>query len=176
MPAHQSPSVEVVAGRLAGFPAALRAAVAMFAASDTRWKPGPEHWSVLEICSHLLDEEREDFRVRLRSTLEDPSRPWASLDLKNIAEIRRYNDRDLASTLDDFEAERAASISWLHSLRDADWSRAYNHPEVGPVSVRDLLGSWAAHDALHLRQISRRLYQLAQRDVPGADIAYAGTW
>jgi hypothetical protein len=36
------------------------------------WKPAADHWSILEVAAHLLDEEREDFRVRIRSTLEAP--------------------------------------------------------------------------------------------------------
>ena len=84
--------------------------------------------------------------------------------------------RDLASTLDAFRHERADSIAWLRSLGAPDWSVAYHHPKVGPVKAGDLLVSWAAHDALHLRQISKRLYQLALRDAPGMDAAYAGQW
>lgn len=176
MEAAASVDFAAIVGRLARFPGALRAAAETVSAEDARWKPSPADWSILEVCCHMLDEEREDFRVRLRSTLEDPSRPWARLDLKNIAEVRGYNTRDLARTLAEFETERASSVAWLRSLADPDWSKAYIHPEIGPVPARNLLASWAAHDALHLRQISKRLYQLAQRDTPGARVDYAGTW
>ncbi|MGA1223894.1 MAG: hypothetical protein ACO31E_04915, partial [Phycisphaerales bacterium] len=59
--------------RLARFPAALQALASTASAADARWKPAPEHWSILEACCHLLDEEREDFRVRIESTLADPT-------------------------------------------------------------------------------------------------------
>jgi hypothetical protein len=39
-----------------------------------------------------------------------------------------------------------------------------------------LLASWAAHDALHLRQIARRLHGLAARDAGPYGVAYAGEW
>lgn len=169
-------NLDAIVGRMAGYPAALRAIVALVSSEDARWRPGPEHWSILEVCCHLLDEEREDFRLRLRSTLEDPKRVWAPLDLTNVATLRDYNARDLGSTIDGFEKERADSIAWLRSLRDVDWSTAYVHPKVGPVRAGELMASWAAHDALHLRQISKRLYELATRDAPGTDAAYAGTW
>lgn len=163
--------------RLERFPAALRGAVAVVdATSDVRWKPGAEHWSVLEICCHLLDEEREDFRVRARSTLGDPSRPWPTLQLDRVAEVRRYNERELGPTLSAFDQERAASVAWLKSVIDADWSRAYEHPKFGPISAGDLLAAWAAHDALHLRQIAKRIFNLAERDGAPHRTAYAGDW
>src|SRR5262249_1486067 len=130
----------------------------------------------LEICCHLLDEEREDFRARLRSTLENPAESWPALNLDGVAERRRYNEQDLSATIDTFRAERAGSIAWLRSLGETDWSRAYVHPTFGPITAGDLLASWAAHDALHIRQIAKRLHGLAARDGSPNRIAYAGDW
>ena len=42
--------------RLARFPDALDAIAATVADADLRWKPAPEHWSVLEVLCHLRDE------------------------------------------------------------------------------------------------------------------------
>lgn len=144
--------------------------------ADYRWKPAPEHWSILEIACHLLDEEREDFRVRLRSTLEDPARAWPPLELENIAQRRAYNERALNLTLAMFIGERAESVRWLRSVENADFARAHPHPKFGPISAGDLLASWAAHDALHLRQIAKRLHGLAARDGAPHGVGYAGDW
>lgn len=169
-------NLDAIIERMARYPAVLRAAAATVSAEDARWKPTPKDWSVLEVCCHLLDEEREDFRLRLRSTLEDATRPWAPLDLAGVAEARGYNTRELGPTLDAFERERADSVAWLRGLRGVDWSTAYIHPKIGPVRAGELMVSWAAHDALHLRQISKRLYQMALRDAPGQSAVYAGEW
>lgn len=166
-----------IIGRLERGAAAVRALAEVASAPRARWKPAPEHWSILEVCCHLLDEEREDFRVRLRSTLEDPTRPWPALDLVGVAEKRKYNERDLATTLDEFVRERRSSIAWLRSLPEStDFSTAYQHPKFGPIPAGDLLASWAAHDALHIRQIAKRLHAMAADDAPGFAIAYAGDW
>lgn len=165
--------------RLALFPEALRALVAMTDVRDIRWKPAPEHWSVLEVCCHLLDEEREDFRPRIESTLADPTAPWPRLELEGIAERRRYNEQDLEATLSAFTTARAANIAWLDSVlgaRDADFGKAYRHPKFGALHAGMLLASWAAHDALHLRQLSRRLHDLAARDAGPYGVHYAGEW
>ena len=162
--------------RLARTAPAFRALTAIVMPDDARWKPAPEHWSVLEIACHLCDEEREDFGFRVRSTMETPENPWPPLDLKDVAQVRRYNERDLATAVDGFCAQRETNVAWLRSLKSPDWSRAYNHPKVGPVSAGELLTAWSAHDALHLRQLAKRIFNLAERDGAPNPTRYAGEW
>lgn len=164
--------------RLGSFPAVIRAAVEPLYDDELRWKPAPEHWSILEVCRHLVDEEHEDFRVRIESTLSDPARPWPPLELEGVATARRYNEADRKTTLDEFAAGRARNVDWLRaklSARD-DWSTAHQHPRFGPLAAGMLLASWAAHDALHLRQIAKRLHGLAARDGGPYPVIYAGEW
>lgn len=165
-----------IINRLERFPATLAPLLMGLPGADARWKPAPEHWSILEICGHLADEEREDFRERLRSTLEDPARPWPALDLDGVAARRGYNEQDLGLTLARFVAGRAESVVWLRTLSSPDFSKAHDHPKFGPIRAGDLLASWAAHDALHLRQIAKRLHGLAARDGSPHAVEYAGEW
>ena len=162
--------------RLERTPDALRALCAMVHLADASWKPDDKSWSVLEIVCHLVDEETDDFRVRLKSTLEHPSRDWTPIDPEGWCHQRGYAEHDLSERLDRFASERAASIVWLRSLTDPDWSSQRVHPKFGSIRAGDLLTAWAAHDALHLRQISRRLHQLAVRDAGQFDPGYAGSW
>lgn len=165
-----------IINRLERFPGTLAPLLMSLPDEDARWKPAPEHWSILEICCHLADEEREDFRPRLQSTLEDPGRPWPALDLEGIAQRRAYNEKDLGVTVARFIAERSESVAWLRSRSSPDFSKAYEHPKFGPIRAGELLASWAAHDALHLRQIAKRLHGLAARDGSPYAVAYAGEW
>lgn len=162
--------------RLERTPDALRALCAMVHHTDVSWKPDERSWSLLEIVCHLADEETDDFRARLRSTLEDPAREWAPIDPEGWVSQRNYAEQDLSERVDRFESERAASIVWLRSLDHPDWAAERVHPRFGSMRAGDLLAAWAAHDALHLRQISRRLYQLARRDAGPFDPGYAGSW
>lgn len=143
---------------------------------DARFKPPSGAWSILEIVCHLGDEEVEDFRARLRMTLETPGKEWPKIDPEGAARVRKYNEQDLAKALDRFVRERSASIEWLRSLRNPDWNLAYVHPKFGPQTAGMLLASWPAHDALHLRQIAKRLYELAARDGAPHTVGYAGEW
>ena len=134
---------------------------------EARWKPAPERWSILEVLVHLWDEEKQDFRRRLGLTLEDPKREWPPIDPEGWARERRYNERDVPEALDGFRRERTASVAWLRSLREPDWSRSHEHPALGLLRAGDLLAAWAAHDYCHIRQISNlRLEYLEVRAAP----------
>lgn len=144
---------------------------------DARWKPSPQDWSILEIVRHLGDEEVDDFRTRLKLTLENPQQEWPRIDPPGWAAQRKYNEANFDEAVARFVNERTASIKWLRSLRtDMDWTIAHHHPKIGPIRAGDLLAAWAAHDCLHLRQISKRLYQLAQREAGEFSVRYAGEW
>jgi len=119
-----------------------------------RWRPAPQKWSLLEILNHLCDEERDDFRRRVQLTLENQETPWPPIDPEGWVSERNYNERDFEASLRDFAEERARSLVWLHGLKDPNWDHTYLHPTLGSFSAGDLLASWAAHDLLHIRQIS----------------------
>ncbi len=124
--------------------------------AESRWQPAPGKWSLVEVASHLLDEERDDFRARLRSTLEDPAAAWAPIDPEGWARDRDYRGNDLAAVLSEWRAEREASLAWLQGLlaAETDWGTAHDHPHLGVLRAGDLLAAWAAHDQLHLRQVT----------------------
>lgn len=155
---------------------AVDALVGDVSTADMRWKPPSGAWSMLEILAHLADEEVEDFGARLRSTLHDPTHPWPGIDPEGWARDRRYNDRDPAAELVRLRAARAATLQWLPTVADADWSRTYHHPRLGPMRAGDLLAAWAAHDLLHIRQLTKRRFELVTRDVSPFSTGYAGSW
>lgn len=143
---------------------------------EGRWRPAEGQWSILEIVTHLGDEEVEDFRPRLRGTLTDPSVPWTPIDPAGWVQARNYNDGDLAQALARFRTERCASIRWLRSLEEPDWAKTYSHPQLGDLRAGDLLTSWAVHDQLHLRQIAHRRFQLIRWAAGDYSSSYAGEW
>jgi len=164
--------------RLERMPGVVRALVSGLPLAEANFKPPDGAWSILEIVNHLADEDREDFRLRLKSTLENPSARWPPNDPEAWALQRRYNEQELGESLARFERERRESVRWLRSLGETDWQVAYQHPKAGTITAGELLVSWAAHDALHIRQIAKRLFELAARDgaPEGFGTRYAGEW
>jgi hypothetical protein len=164
-------------GRLEHFGRVLPVLITGMATEDLRWKPPSGNWSILEVLCHLADEEVEDFRSRLAFVLEQGEGAWPGINPEGWARERRYNEQDAVAVVSRFVREREKSVVWLRSLpTDVDWSLAYQHPRFGPIRAGMLLASWAAHDALHLRQIAKRLHEMAGRDGGEYGTIYAGEW
>lgn len=160
---------------LARFPAVLEALVDKLDEETWRFKPDLQTWSIVEVVCHLRDEEIEDFRLRLRMTLEDPQKPWPPIDPPRAATERNYREADPQEALQVFLRERTVSLEWLRSLDSPNWEQAYHHPSIGVISASRLLGSWVAHDLLHLRQITKRLFECTQTAAEHS-LDYAGEW
>lgn len=154
----------------------LPGVVAGVTEADSRWKPSASDWSLLEIVSHLADEEALDFRFRLQLILSNPNTAWPPIDPEGWAVERRYNEGKLPEAVERFCRLRTESVAWLRTLKNPDWNATYQHPEFGPFRAGDLFASWGCHDCLHLRQISKRLYQLTLRDAGDYTARYAGEW
>jgi len=144
-------------------------------AGQAAWKPSADEWSILEVINHLYDEERDDFRTRLALTLSDPDRDWPPIDPPTWVIERRYNERHLDSSFNDFAAERDKSLSWLKSLKEPRWELTHLTPN-GSRTAGDLLASWLAHDFLHIRQLTRLNWQHAALVAAPFQTAYAGPW
>lgn len=81
--------------------------------AQARWKPSPDEWSILEVLCHLCDEEREDFRTRVKLTLQNPAEPWPPIDPVGWVTARGYNRREPGASLEAFLRERRESLKWL---------------------------------------------------------------
>ncbi len=139
------------------------------------WRPHHEHWTLLEIVCHLYDEEREDFRQRVRLVLEDPEQSLPPFNPVAWVQERQYAQQSYSEKLDAFLAERTHSIKWLQRLQQPAWGNTYQHPSLGPMSAGLFLANWLAHDQQHIRQINRlkRAYLQQQTKL---DLSYAGNW
>jgi hypothetical protein len=119
---------------------------------------GGSTWSPFDVIGHLIHGERTDWLPRARIILEHgEARPFEKFD--RLAQFRESEGRTLASLLDEFAALRRANLHELASLRltDTDLDRRGRHPELGVVTLRQLLATWVAHDLDHIVQISRVL-------------------
>jgi hypothetical protein len=76
-----------------------------------------------------------------------------------LAQFTASAGRTLPNLLDEFATLREANLRELASLNltNADLDRPGQHPELGVVTLRQLLATWVTHDLDHLMQISRVL-------------------
>lgn len=139
------------------------------------WKPQPEKWCLLEVVCHLYDEEREDFRARLKQVLDDPEQGLNQIDPEGWVAARKYIEQDYDQKLNDFLTERELSVDWLRTLHEPKWDNAYIHPKFGPLTAAMFFANWLAHDYLHIRQIIG-IKHAYLKEVSGQYLKYAGDW
>jgi hypothetical protein len=119
---------------------------------------GGDTWSPFDVIGHLIHGERTDWIPRARIILEHgDAKPFEKFD--RLAQFRESEGRTLASLLDEFAALRRDNLQALDALHltDSDLDRRGCHPELGTVTLRQLLATWVAHDLDHIAQISRVL-------------------
>jgi len=139
------------------------------------WKPEPSKWCLLEIVCHLYDEEREDFRTRVKTTLENPGKLPPPIDPVGWVKARKYTEQNFEDMTQNFLSQRTTSVKWLKSLKTPKWENADSHQELGDLSAEHFLANWLAHDYLHFRQINRLQFQYLKH-TSGKDLSYAGNW
>ena len=139
------------------------------------WKPAAEKWSMLEVLCHLYDEEREDFRARVKHTLENPELPLSPIDPVGWVTARKYAEQDYNAVLQKFLSERDNSVAWLQSIVNPKWDNVHKHPKLGDLSAEMFLSSWLAHDYLHIKQITKIKYDYFKQ-LSGDKVGYAGEW
>jgi hypothetical protein len=119
---------------------------------------GDNTWSPFDVVGHLIHGERTDWLPRARIILQHgESRPFDKFD--RFAQFAESEGRTLADLLDEFASLRKSSLRELSALNiaNADLDRRGRHPELGEVSLRQLLSTWVAHDLDHIVQVSRTM-------------------
>lgn len=137
-------------------PHALRALLAGLPPEWTEATEGPDTWSPSVIVGHLIHGERTDWIPRARIILAQGSdRRFTPYD--RFAQFRENQGRSLPDLLDEFERRRRDNLSTLDGWRltDAQLRLEGEHPEFGPVTLRQLLATWVAHDLGHIGQVAR---------------------
>jgi len=126
--------------------------------SDTwlRNNEGENTWSPYDIVGHLIHGEKTDWVVRAKIILADSgSKQFEPFD--RFAQENEDNTRGIETLLKEFRELRAHNIIELKSLHlsEDDFQKKGIHPELGEVTLKQLLATWVVHDLGHIAQISR---------------------
>ncbi|MEM8930294.1 MAG: DinB family protein [Acidobacteriota bacterium] len=157
-----SESLEILRRAPTVYDALLRGSAPAWHTADE----GPDTWSPIDVLGHLVHGEETDWIPRARILLEHgTSRPFEPFD--RFAQDRRFAGWTLDRLLDRFAECRRESIDTLTSwdLTDEQLARVGEHPELGSVTLRQLLATWVAHDLGHLAQVSRAMAKRHRDDV-----------
>lgn len=137
-------------------PAVLRSMLEGLPSSWTDATEGPGTWSPYTVVGHLIHGERADWIPRIEIVLaQGTNRRFTPFDRE--AQFRESQGQSLDALLDEFARLRSQSLSTLRgwNLTEAHLSLEAEHPALGPVTLRQLLSTWVAHDLGHQLQVSR---------------------
>lgn len=153
-------------------PATFRALLGGMSRAWTAPNEGPETFSAFDNLGHLIHGERTDWIQRAQIILaQGPDRRFAPYD--RFAQKRESQGKSVAELLDEFARLRAENLVTLRGwqLTDRELELQGEHPEFGPVTLRQLLSTWVAHDLGHVAQTARVLARQYREEV-GPWIAY----
>ena len=126
-------------------------------------------WTPRDVIGHLISAEMDDWIPRIEIIVRDGAgRPFEPFD--RFAHVQRDRDVPLPDLLLRFSELRAQSLARLRDLvtSERDLDRVGLHPDLGEVSLRQLVATWTVHDLDHLAQIYAAL--------AGSQDAAVGPW
>ena len=168
------PILSDVTAILSRTPGTLRALLDGIPAPWVEADEGEGTFSPRDVLGHLIHAEKTDWVPRIKLIIEaGETRPFVPFD--------RFGFRDAirgASTkalLDELSSLRTSSLAFLSdlSLSPAQLSLTGRHPELGRVTLGQLLATWAVHDLNHIGQIVRVMSK-RYREAVGPWKAYLG--
>lgn len=132
---------------------------------------GEGTWSPYDVMGHLIHGERTDWIPRARHILAGETRPFETFD--RMAQFSENQSKSLGELLDSFAELRRENLTTLEgmNLTEADLERKGLHPELGDVTLGQLLATWVVHDLDHVAQIARTMAK-AYGEATGPWIAY----
>ena len=125
-----------------------------------------ESWCPFDIVGHLIHGDKTDWIPRLHRILElGETEPFMPFD--RFTQFKDSEGKTLTELLDAFEKLRRDNLEELKSLHLTE-KQLYltgTHPELGIVTIRQLLHTWAVHDMSHLAQTARVISRQYSDDV-----------
>jgi len=137
-------------------PGTFRALLAGLTDAWISTNEGPNTFSPFDNVGHLIHGERTDWIPRARIILaQGADRRFEPYD--RFAQVRESQGKTLAHLLDEFARLRAENVATLRGwiLTEREFALEGEHPELGRVTLRQLLATWVAHDLGHVAQTAR---------------------
>jgi hypothetical protein len=120
-----------------------------------RTTEGEGTWSPYDVIGHLIHGELTDWIPRANHILTGKTTPFEKFDRN--AQFTASQGKSLADLLAEFARMRQQNLQTLAELKltAADFSRPGTHPELGSVTLGQLLATWVVHDLDHIGQVAR---------------------
>lgn len=164
--------LEHAAEILSRTPDVLRTMLGGLPAEWVSGNEGGQTWSPFDVVGHLIHGERTDWIPRARIILRS-AEPETFETFDRFAQFEESRGKSLGELLDTFAELRSESLRALRELNvtESDLGRRGKHPELGEVTLEELLATWVVHDLDHIAQIARTMAK-QYREAVGPWAAY----
>ena len=119
---------------------------------ETDFTSAPGKWSIRLLIAHLADSEMVGAQ-RFRQVIAEDNPPLGAFDQDAWARNLDYARKQPKQSLESFRRLRAENYELLKSLPESAFERTGVHSERGPVTLRQLLETYADHAESHARQM-----------------------
>ena len=138
-------------------PATLTALLAGLPETWVRATEGEGTWSPYDVIGHLIHGERTDWIPRAQHIMAGDSQPFEPFD--RMAQFTDSQGKSLSELLVTFAELRQENLVTLLEMKvtNEDLDRRGLHPELGGVTLGQLVATWVVHDLDHLGQIARTM-------------------
>ncbi len=127
---------------------------------------GENTWNLYDIVGHLVHAEKINWIPRMDLILSDSTNK-AFFSFDRFAQFENSKGKTLSQLISEFKTIREENIEILESkkLTDANLLKTAIHPQLGEVTLKQLLATWTAHDMTHLAQIARVIAKQYKEEV-----------
>lgn len=138
-----------------------RSVQALLAGLPDGWVATPDTadgWKPRDVVGHLISAELANWIPRIELIMAaGTAQAFDGFD--RFAHVDRDAGVSLDSLVERFAALRAQNLDRLRELvtSEADLDKRGLHPELGEVTLRQLLAAWTVHDLDHIQQIQAGL-------------------
>jgi uncharacterized damage-inducible protein DinB len=114
-------------------------------------------WCARDVVAHLLYGEQTDWIVRARQIFGGGTPTFEPFDRQGHRGTSA--DASLSRLIDEFAGCRHENLQELTEMRldEEQLDMAGVHPDLGEVTLRELIAAWVVHDLHHIGQISRAM-------------------
>jgi hypothetical protein len=141
---------------IAQAPATLRALTAGRSDVDLDTPYRPQGWTVRQVVHHVPDSHMNAY-IRMKFALTEDAPVIKTYDEARWAELPEAKTAPAEISLALLDALHRRWLMFLRALSDADFGRAYRHPELGDVTLDEAVALYAWHCRHHAAHIKKGL-------------------
>jgi hypothetical protein len=141
---------------LSATPSILRGLIEAAPPAAIEFQEAPGTWTPRQVLCHVADGEVTDWMPRVELIISPgDAKTFVPYDREGgFTRYAGWTVHDLLAELDRLRTANLARLATL-DLGEADLMRTGIHPDLGVVTLAQLLACWATHDLAHVAQITR---------------------